>query len=349
MTADLETELDRTRRRLAELTTRLSALTLANRQAETELTDAETQGSSQRLEVLALEETLGGTVARLAELNRQVSTDKNEHLEQMRRAAHLQNEAVASKAHVDNLHRERERLRHRSEQAVETLASIDIELQELVEADETLQARLIAARTALDEKRQQREHLRQVCDATVDNVSQLRQQRSGVASRIEVLEGLIRSHEGLGTGVREVFSLIEQAQPGPWSTIVGMIADFLTVKREYAPLIDLALGDWAQRFIVRDIGALMEVLATRTKPLAGRVSFLPLLPGPKENEDAALAALREPVGRGFSVKPASPTGRAAARARPPRAGRAGGPARLVRAPRACRLARATSWPHAHRA
>ena len=32
--------------------------------------------------------------------------------------------------------------------------------------------------------------------------------------------------------------------------MVGMIADFLTVRREYAPLIDLALGDWAQRFFV---------------------------------------------------------------------------------------------------
>ena len=45
-----------------------------------------------------------------------------------------------------------------------------------------------------------------------------------------------------------------------------MIADFLTVKREYAPLIDLALGDWVQRFIVRDVNVLMEALAARTQP-----------------------------------------------------------------------------------
>lgn len=292
LTGDLESELDRTRRRLTELTTRVRTLAQANEQAEMELTAAETQASSQRLEVMNLEGTLQETLARLATLNDQVAGDKNEHLEQMRRAAHLQNEAVASKAHVDNLHRERDRLRHRSEQAAETLASIDLELQDLIRADESLQGRLAAARVSLDEKRQQREHLRQVQDETVDQISQQRQQRSGLASRIEVLEGLIRSHEGLGTGVREVFSLIEQAEPGPWRTILGMIADFLTVKREYAPLIDLALGDWAQRFIVRDVGTLMEALAARTQPLAGRVSFLPLLIGPRENEDPGLAVLR---------------------------------------------------------
>src|SRR4030095_2807722 len=85
-----------------------------------------------------------------------------------------------------------------------------------------------------------------------------------------------KSHEGLGTGVREVIELIEKAEAGPWSTVIGMIADFLTVKREYAPLIDLALGDWAQRFVVRDAELLAAALSERAQPFSGRVSFLPL-------------------------------------------------------------------------
>src|SRR3712207_218774 len=100
----------------------------------------------------------------------------------------------------------------------------------------------------LADRKQEQERLRELRDRTAERISELRQRRSGLASRIEVLEGLIRSHEGLGTGVREVIALIEQAEPGPWQAVVGMIADFLTVKREYAPLIDLALGEWAQRF-----------------------------------------------------------------------------------------------------
>src|SRR5262249_1656896 len=125
LTADLETELDKTRRRLTELTMRLGALAEASQQAEAELTTAETQASGQRADVTGKQGALDETAGRIAALNRQISTDKNEHLEQMRRAAHLQNEAVASKAHVDNLHRERQRLQHRSQQAAETLASVD--------------------------------------------------------------------------------------------------------------------------------------------------------------------------------------------------------------------------------
>src|SRR5262249_34044281 len=150
--------------------------------------------------------------------------------------------------------------------------------------------RLGNARQNLDEKRQKREHLRQVCDQTVETISNLRQQRSGLASRIEVLEGLIRSHEGLGTGVREVFSLIEQAEPRPWRAVLGMRADFLAVKREYAPLIALALGDWAQRFVVRDVDLLMQALGQRDKLLAGRVSFMPLVSSTRDKDDPLLAA-----------------------------------------------------------
>src|SRR5438105_1161054 len=140
---------------------------------------------------------------------------------------------------------------------------LEAELQELTEADAQVQGRLGQARQTLADQRQERERLRQLCDETGDLVSTLRQQRSGLASRVEVLEGLERSHEGLGTGVREVLALLEQPDPGPWRTILGMIADFLTVQREYAPLIDLALGETAQRFLVRDAAQLHEALRER--------------------------------------------------------------------------------------
>ncbi len=91
-------------------------------------------------------------------------------------------------------------------------------------------------------------------------MSDLRAERSGSASRIEVLEGLERSHEGLGAGARELLALLEQPDPGPWNTVLGIFADFLNVRREYAPLIDLALGENAQRFLVRDADLLAEAL-----------------------------------------------------------------------------------------
>ncbi|MCI0376947.1 MAG: chromosome segregation protein SMC [Gemmataceae bacterium] len=275
LSADLEFELDRTRRQLADLSFQLGALADAVHKAENELEAATDQADQQRRESQLLENDLQSLEQRLESLSRQAAADKGEHLEQMRRAAHLQNDVVAAKAHFENLERERDRLRHKSDLAAVTLASVDVELKDLTDADQELHERLTKARQNLENKRQERERLRQTRDDANESISQLRQERSGLASRIEVLEGMIKSHEGLGAGVREVFALLEQPEPGPWQSVLGMLADFLTVKREYAALIDLALGDWAQCFVVRDMSALQNAMSDRGVPFAGRVSFMP--------------------------------------------------------------------------
>jgi chromosome segregation protein len=173
-------------------------------------------------------------------------------------------------------------VRLRSEQAAEQLASIDLELEELVAAEEAQQAKLGAARQVLAELLAERERLVGIRDQTAQRAADLRAERSGLLSRIDVLQGLERTHEGLGTGPREVYALLERPDPGRWKTVVGLLAEFLTVRREFAPLIDLALGDRAQRFLVRDSDELALALGQHGQPFSGRVSFLPL-PAPRPN------------------------------------------------------------------
>jgi chromosome segregation protein len=296
---DLETNVARTRRRLTELSTRVGALATSAAAAAAELRGVDGQCQQQRHDAERLDAELSAVLLRLAELRAQIQSDKNDHLEGSQQAARLQNDVISNKAALDNLLRERERLHRRTAHAAEQLSSLDLELQELTAADESLQTRLAGLRQTLADERQERERIRQLRDDTGQLIADLRAQRSGLASRIEVLEGLERSHEGLGSGVQEVLALLEQPDPGPWQVVLGMIADFLTVRREYAPLIDLALGDRAQRFLVRDPAQLHQTLRQRSQPFSGRVSFLTCAPAAAE----AIAARRNrliemsPLGR----------------------------------------------------
>ncbi len=274
--ADLENELAATRKRLTELTIRAAALAEATICALAELNGVETESKERHDAAAALEQNLKAAVQRLSELQAQLQADHAAHLEQMRHAGQLHNEAITCKAQVDNLRRERNRLLQKTEHAAEHLASLDLDLQELARADEEMQARQGAAKHTLAERRQERERVQQAQEELNKLVADLRAERSGLASRIEVLEGLEKSLEGVGTGAREVLALREQHEPAAWRNILGMIADLLTVRREYAPLIDLALGDWAQRFVVRDMKHLEATIRQRAQPLSGRVSFVPL-------------------------------------------------------------------------
>jgi chromosome segregation protein len=276
LTDDLEAELTETRHSLAALDRRVVELAAAVDRASAEWRAAEAQGEEQRRTVQGLEARLRETETHLSDLQMSQKRDKDAHMDCMRQAARAQNDVVSYKAQVDNLTRERGRLLLRSEQATEHLASLDLELEELTAGDEALQGKLTAARQTLADLRGERERLGAERDQAAQAAADLRAQRSGLASRIEVLEGLERSHEGLNAGAREVFAHLEQLKPGPWRTVIGILADFLTVRREFAPLIDLALGERAQRFLVEDAAQLTRALRERGQPFSGRVSFLPL-------------------------------------------------------------------------
>ena len=287
LTGDLENDVAGKRRQLAGLSLHVQTLAAATAQAAAELRAAELLDAASRQEVKAREDELTAAEARLTALQEQIRREKTEHQDRMRQSARLQNDVVSYKAQVDNLTRERRRLMQRSEQAAEHLASVDLELQELKAADEVLQGRLAETRQELTELRGERERQRQVLDETGQRTAEVRERRSGVCSRIEVLEGLERSHEGLGTGAREVFALLDEPAETAWrDNVLGLVADFLTVRREYAPLIDLALGERTQRFVVQNLATLAELLRQRGQPFSSRVSFLPL-PAVPEAESSA--------------------------------------------------------------
>lgn len=295
LSADLEADLTRTRKQMRELNVRVASLAEAASQAATELRGVEEQCRQQRTEAGGLETELLAAVAELGNLQQRNETNKAQNLELMRQAVKLHNDATSFKAQLDSLLRERERIRQRTEQATEHLASLDVVLRELAEADDQLQDRINKTRQGLTEQRQERDRLTRLVEETTRLLGDLRAERSGLASRIEVLENLERSQEGLGTGVREVVALLHGSEPGPWRTVAGLVADLLTVRREYAPLIDLVLGERAEQFVVRNPSQLEEALRQRPQPFSSRVSFLPFKPRsgerPPHPADASLTRL----------------------------------------------------------
>jgi chromosome segregation protein len=283
---NVERDLGRTQGQAAALADRVAALAAAAAHADAELREVEAQCRERQTSLEAAEQLHADLAARIAALQDQTRTDKLEHFEQMRLAARLHNDAVSYKTQVENLGRERERLRLRGTQAAGNLASLDVELRELTADEATLQAKLADARQALADQRNEAERLRQACEEKSGQIAELRARRSGLASRVEVLEGLERGQEGLGAGVREVFAeLATVSREGFTSAIgadhwarnvVGQVADLLSVPLEYAHLIELALGDAAQCFLVRDAKSLDEALRHRAPAFSSRVGFVPL-------------------------------------------------------------------------
>ncbi len=269
---------------LADLGDRVATVAASVDNARSEWQAAETQAGEVRQNVTRLQAESHRNEKRQVQLQVEVDAGKNEHMEGMRLVARLQNDVVGHQADLEHLRRERNRLDQRREQAAGTLVSLGVELDHLKGAETEILQRVARSRGTQAQLRADRDQLRTEIEEMTRALADRRADRSGLLSRIEVLEDLERSHEGLGSGIREVFALLEHPEPGPWTTVRGLLADLLTVRREFAPLIDLALGERAQHFLVESAEELAVALASRTQPFSSRVTFfsLPQEPPPEE-------------------------------------------------------------------
>lgn len=103
----------------------------------------------------------------------------------------------------------------------------------------------------------------------------LRDRRTAVASRMDVLENLRLRHEGLQGGVKQALARREKGDPA-WRVVIGVLAECLTVNGEFADLVELVLGSRGQALLVETREELTEELLASARSLPGRVQFLPI-------------------------------------------------------------------------
>ena len=153
----------------------------------------------------------------------------------------------------------------------------------LSRADANVQAQLIAARDRMSQLQLDRDEITDRVDRVQRSLESLRVRQGDLRGRVEILEDLERTLDGLGAGVRHVvekLNAIREARSdssGPHTAldeVIGLVADLLTVPHEIAPLVELALGETAQRFVVRSDAA-VDAVASAIGEVPGRVGFIP--------------------------------------------------------------------------
>ncbi|MDR1491454.1 MAG: chromosome segregation protein SMC [Planctomycetaceae bacterium] len=100
-----------------------------------------------------------------------------------------------------------------------------------------------------------------------------KQRQSGTSERIAVLEELLRCHEGLTPGVKEVLRQ-PRTPESPYRFVHGLVADLFRVHVEAASLIEIALGQAAQHIVVSPEPEIIRAIERSSGQLAGRVGFL---------------------------------------------------------------------------
>ncbi|MDY3554680.1 chromosome segregation protein SMC [Gemmata sp. JC717] len=277
----LGAELLKVGRQRAELGYRLKGLEADSARVAAESAAAEGRLADEQRRADEVSGALAAVVARLADLERAQAEDLRQHMELVRQAAAGRSTADATLAQVNRLQSEYTRRLAAREHRAAHRATLTHALDGLSQEDADVQARLAAAREQLDDLTAARDTLTEQLGEGQARLEGLRVDQGALRARMEVLEDLERSLEGLGTGVAAVWRRLEAEAADDYTStelsaaVVGLVADLLTVPREVAPLVELALGEAAQRFVVRSPEA-VDAVAAAVGELTGRVGFVPL-------------------------------------------------------------------------
>ncbi|MDR0870704.1 MAG: chromosome segregation protein SMC [Planctomycetaceae bacterium] len=149
----------------------------------------------------------------------------------------------------------------------------EAECSQLQDIADTLQDIVLQKYGQLEEAKQRKsERARQLAQLTYQ-LSEQKQKQSGMRERISDLEDLIRKHEGLSPGIKEVLRQSKDPE-SPFRHAFGLVADLLRVEVEYAPLIELALGAKAQHVAVAPKPELFRYIEKNSASFPGRVGFI---------------------------------------------------------------------------
>ncbi len=206
---------------------------------------------------------------------------KNEHLQhrdavsrQAKNVGELETRVAALRARKQSAEAAcRAAAEHRAECAAQANAieeehqRLQGEVARLTAEDTTAQAELAAAQAVRDDL------LARQAALQTDWTEQQRR-AAAVRERIGLLEELERRQEGVGAGVKWVLAAARRPDAGPWSAVVGMLADLLRVSVEMAPVIEAALGPAAQYLVVAGGDELAELLRRQLPALGGRVGLI---------------------------------------------------------------------------
>ncbi len=275
--AALDAELLKVGQQQVDLGYRIQALEAEAARAATAANAAEATLAAQQQQADAATTALNAIITQLAELDREHTDGAAQQFELVRQAGSSRAEANATLAQVQRLQQEYTHKRHLREQRVANRAALADALAALSQADANVQARLAAAREQAQQLQTQRETLADRLHTAQARLEQLRLRQSDLRGRLDILEDLERSLDGLGAGVAAVLRRLHQEAQQGHSAILGLVADLLTVPRELAPLVELALGETAQRFVVRS-PELVDAVASAMGDINGRVGFIPLRP-----------------------------------------------------------------------
>jgi chromosome segregation protein len=280
---------------------------LADKRRQLEAKEREAQGLAAKLEELRDEHTRGEHA--LAGRSAEMDEAKNAAIDLMRRIAQCNNEMTGLGVREENLAAQARRLDQRSGQIDQELQQIRQQRRDQGEQLDKTQAQIDRCEEEIASASARADQLADGEQELRCQLSQAREKRSGLLSRIHALEEMQQRLEGVGKGVKKILAACKE---GKLPAVRGLLGEKIDSDVAHASMVEAALSGADQLLVIDSFEALQSSRA-RIEQAAGSSTALEFLcldragasslidPGP---ESAVTGCLRDVVRCDASIRPA---------------------------------------------
>lgn len=273
---DVELQADQQR-----LLKQLSVLRQRMTEAEADLQTLQNSLDAEQLSFDRRRETLAGGDEQIANCQQRLQAARTEREQRRQQQLQQLQENSNAASELSGLRSQQQQQQDSSRSLDEQSAQLDQELQITVAATSGLESALLQAQQTLQQDEEAADNLLREREKLVgerslgqQSLGELREQRSGLLARRNVLEDLEDRQEGFGIGVREILRRSEEADSEPWNLILGSVSDLLDVDMAQAALMEVALSGRAQLLVVSRLQPLLEYLNSGRCRITDRVGFI---------------------------------------------------------------------------
>ncbi len=294
--SDYEQEIERFRRQLVAMGTRAGSASGQFRDAVAGLETAVAESDAANVEYRTQLDRSTAVQQEISGLRNSLDSQRSAHLDATRSAALLANQVTMLEGQLVSAHSDREKCGARLEQLQEQQSALNEKLAQFKRHEAAAQTLADGCQAELQACEVRLAALRRELARVDKQHRQLESQLTRTRERIDVLTELHQRLEGLNSGVREVLQAAQREPEGPYGEVRGVVADLFHVDVDSAPLVDVALGEYAQYVVISSAGRLFDWLNEQPLGVTGRVGFLRLDSVSRRNDAAVGTDLSEEPG-----------------------------------------------------
>lgn len=204
-----------------------------------------------------------------------IKVSKVQSVEYLSKETKIKNELIKLGADIQNKSAREHRLIVEKETVEKELESINTVLTELEKECLEAERKQSGIKSDLEAKRRAKDNTASEAQKLQIDIGQEENRMAVIRSKIELLEDVVKKHEGFYQGVKSL--LLRMDEPGSFfKGIIGVAADMIKVEKGYEEAVNTFLGDNAQLLVTEKDSDIYQAIEYLKNNKLGKATFVSL-------------------------------------------------------------------------